>query len=245
MSKMNNSDTRRAEILSDIIGTIDDDVIVDLDSLRNKYYENNQNTKQELDKKESPVKAKTTSLADYLIRYSKYAGIVAAVFIIGTVIVINLGKLSKNEEASDKANYFASTNKGNTAQETAACIEADSVVREDYSAQDEAVSNDSSIEVESDKSFGDTVVIENIEYKYISEDETDDFILDFDINDLVLDVESLIYSDEEIAAYMLPEEYKDNIYYENYIIIVFNDSDEIGLYSTLEYYNEIKSLETK
>ena len=47
------------------------------------------------------------------------------------------------EEASDKANYFASTNKGNTAQETAACIEADSVVREDYSAQDEAVSNDS------------------------------------------------------------------------------------------------------
>lgn len=214
----------RAELLSDIIGTIDDNDIYDVTKLRQKYFEQ--------DNKEEKSSAKVISLTKIINIGTKVVGIAAAVLVVGAIVVfINNITVDKSNSPLETAGHaFANSAKGEDNK-----IDAE-IAEEVEAAAEQTAAADSFTNSEENFIFPESIQYKDVKYLICTPELLNEYIENVDV-DLIDSTDLYIDETEDgLLILRLPDEYSENPYYESFIVLVEPDgmSKTIYVEETLE-----------
>lgn len=218
----------KAELLEDIIGTIDDKDIYDVFRLREEYFNN-----------EAQKKAKVTSLNRMINKGIKITGVAAALLIVGAIVI--MVNRASNVKSSNLDSYVASDAEykeairgySNSAEVTAAYAEEnvqsdDAFVEEVAGENFQEATNSKDIEIDGD--FPDEFEFNEINYVICNQDILDEFFEDLDIASADL---TDTYIDSSYGGFnmaTLPDTYSGNPDYGRFIVLIDTTSNERVVY---------------
>ncbi|MCQ2533499.1 MAG: hypothetical protein MJ172_02915 [Clostridia bacterium] len=218
----------KAELLEDIIGTIDDKDIYDVSRLREEYFNNKEQKK-----------AKVTSLNKMINTGSKIAAVAAALLIVGAIVI--MVNRASNVKSSDMESYVAFDAEykeairgySNSAEVTAAYAEEnvqsdDALVEEVAGENFQEATNVKDIEIDGD--FPDEFVFNEINYVICSAGLVKELFDDLDIDSVDLTDTYIDSSYGGFSMATLPLSYAENPDYAKFIVLIDTSSGERAIY---------------
>lgn len=218
----------KAELLEDIIGTIDDKDIYDVSRLREEYFNNKEQKK-----------AKVTSLNKMINTGSKIAAVAAALLIVGAIVI--MVNRASNVKSSDMESYVAFDAEykeairgySNYAEVTAAYAEEnvqsdDALVEEVAGENFQEATNVKDIEIDGD--FPDEFEFNEINYVICSPELVKELFDDLDIDSVDLTDTYIDSSYGGFSMATLPLSYAENPDYAKFIVLIDTSSGERAIY---------------
>lgn len=228
---MRNDIKVKAELLEDIIGTIDDKDIYDVSRLREEYFNNKEQKK-----------AKVTSLNKMINTGSKIAAVAAALLIVGAIVI--MVNRASNVKSSDMESYVAFDAEYKEAirggvdsvADVTAAFADEAVEAEDEAAFIEEVSGEnyqesnSPKDIESSTEFPSEFEFNEINYVICSPELVKELFEDLDIDSVDLTDTYIDSSYGGFSMATLPLSYAENPDYAKFIVLIDTSSGERAIY---------------